>query len=137
MNRIMIGSLAAALVVGLAMAASPAPAEPLDADEIGPLIVDKTFHGVNERDEAFWFWHQGGPKEGTFRAKFRNDQDGTVFGQGTWAAREDEICWTWTSWNNKRFCYQRFEFDAGELAMTRSDGEVHVGTLTAGNSEGL
>jgi len=124
------------LGIGLLLSASRLSAESLDADGAMLRLVGSTWAGVNEDDQSFWFWHEGGPDSGRFAAKFLAASGQPEHYSGRWAKQGAQVCWTWPAWNATH-CYVAFQLDGVELGLVRRDGVTHRGILSPGNSEHL
>lgn len=119
----------------LCFGASASRAADITPQETMDVLVGNTWSGVNASGDKFWFWHEGAGGAGTFAAKFKKNHGGAKNYSGSWAISGEQVCWAWDGW--KTFCYVDFAKDGATVTMTRTDGEVHSGSLTLGNTEGL
>ena len=108
-------------------------AEEISFNDAIITLAGKTWSGTNDQGSKFWFWHDGGPEEGKFKAKFGSR--GKVQ-TGTWKQEPGRICWLWQR-NQNKFCYTKFDLHGDTLKMTRSDGVIHRGNIAEGNTEGM
>lgn len=122
----------ALVVAALLAAAVPANAEQLVPVDAMAALAGRTWTGTNQNGNRFWFWHDGGPSEGTFTAKIGGADVFT--GSGTWAIDGEKVCWTWP---HDTYCYGQFGRDSGRIWMMRTDGVVHAGELVEGDPEEL
>ncbi len=137
MKILFMWKLAAVVVsVFLSAISTMAIADTIDPAGAIKVLIGKTWAGTNDQGSDYWFWHDQGTRSGKFAAKFNGPSKGISIHHGTWEIEGDGICWHWPDWG-KKYCYVKFERAEGKLEMTRSDGEVHAGTLVDGNTEGL
>lgn len=109
-------------------------AEAITARQALEALNQKTWSGKNAKGETFWFWHDGDGDSGKFAARFSTAAKRVH--RGAWKRKGETACWDWPSFG-QTFCYVEFKKVGDTISMTRSDGVVHAGKLSAVRMKGL
>ncbi|WP_299730353.1 hypothetical protein [uncultured Tateyamaria sp.] len=124
-----IGRLAIVLSI---LIGTPASAEEIGPEAASERLIGATWSGTNADGSEFWFYHAG---DGRFKSRFVQRSKAAFDAGGEWKIAGNTICWAWDGWETH--CYETFVLEGDALSMTRTDGVIHTGTVTLGDTEAL